>query len=128
MTAVAFTLVEEATKMLNIVRNDRSEIRTKSDKADFEKLPYEQHEAGFFIVYMKKVGSGVKATNKKRADRLMSQLTTSQHNGMVMMSTFCTFDRVYKLMNDCCAVFDTALVGFSTPTNLQILAENPANY
>lgn len=128
MTALSFTLLEEATKMLNVVRNDRSKICTKSDKGDFEKLPYEQYEAGFFIVYIKKVGSGVKATNKKRAEKLMGQLATTQHNGMVLMSTFCTFDLVYKLMNDCCAVFDTALVGFSTPTNLQILAENPANY
>lgn len=124
--SVVFTMIEEAAKMLKIAKTDKAPYATKMNGEDLKALPYGRTDAGFFIVYARKERGGIAATDALKANVLMNQLQIADTGEYARFSTYCTFDRVEQLLNDCHEVFDTALIGFSTPAHLHLLAEQPA--
>jgi len=49
-------------------------------------------------------------------------------DGLYMISSYCTWDRAQIHYKDIHRVFGFAVIGFSTPEHLQILAEDPEYY
>lgn len=102
-------------------------------------LPFANNTAGFFIAILPTQADPNNANNRgflvdtdyqKEAIDIMNHFKnkTALGDGLYMISSYATWDMAQKHYKDIHRVFGFAVIGFSTPKNLQILAENPEHY
>ena len=132
MSAVSFTAVGEVTKMFKECKNSPLPFPTRSNQEDLKAMPYDNSDAGFFValvpVAKNTTHAGVMANDRVKAAEIMEHFTLVKFNEKLgMLSTYCTWDYAQKHFKDITDTLEYAVVGFSTPEQMQILAENPSN-
>lgn len=136
---LVFDVQTEATKMMDTVLNDPAPGRVYCNDSDLKGLDFGTYDAGFFIAILPTVpdpsnpnkrGFLVDPDYSDEAHELMEHFNSKWHigNGLYVVSAYATWDMAQKHYKDIQRVFGYALIGFSTPANLQILCENPEHY
>jgi hypothetical protein len=134
-----FTAHGEAEKMLQGVIQDPAPGRVYSSDKDLAQLPFSNNTAGFFIAILPTQPDPNNANNRgfltdldyvDDAKVIMNHFTNKVPlgDGLYMISSYATWDMAQKHYKDIHRVFGFAVIGFSTPKNLQILAEDPEHY
>lgn len=134
-----FDAQTEATKMMDTVLNDPSPERVYCNDNDLSRLNFGTYDDGFFIAILPtqpdpanpgKRGFLVDPEHQTLAHEVMDHFKTKWHigNGLYVVSAYATWDMAKQHYKDIHKAFGFALIGFSTPANLQILAENPEHY
>ncbi len=126
-TSGVFSWHDEYAKMKKVTADSIGATCSTAD--DFASLPFGKFEAGFFVCEVKLVNGGVPA--REGQEQLARELmdgdggfnVTRVGNSMVL-TTFCSFDRVWEHYQCCFKALGFTLIGFSTPSRLHILAEH----
>jgi hypothetical protein len=134
---VSFDVLTEAGKALDIVQKDPAPARTRSNDRDIASLPFGEYEAGFFIAILPytqvapgQVGFAVASdVTPEQAQNIIADFKPHRiTKDLIMISSYATWDCARQHYKDITDSFEYAVVAFSTPRNLQILAEDPAHY
>ncbi|MGH6646200.1 hypothetical protein [Aquabacterium sp.] len=130
--AVLFNVVEEANKVLAVVRKAPTKHRTKCDDTDLEAMGFKESKIGFFVLLMPgQVGSGknfsfvVDPDQRREAHEVLSKLNVFQLTEGVLACTSASSWDVAKRKLQECECLGYFAVAFSTPDQLMILAEDP---
>jgi hypothetical protein len=123
-----FMLETEYDKMHNLSYNEPAPYPTRLNDADVKNLPYNDSDAGFFIAALHRINNGLfvkQGCSPTEAQRILSKYKcVVVQDDIVRLSTYCTWDRAQQHYNEIANAFGYAFVGFSTPTQLMLLAED----
>ena len=123
-----FMLETEYDKMHNLSYNEPAPYPTRLTDADLKNLPYNDTDAGFFIAAIHRINNGLfvkKGFSPTDAGNvLLKYNAVLVQDDIVRLSTYCTWDRAQQHYNEIANAFGYAFVGFSTPTQLMLLAED----
>ena len=137
-----FDAVTEADKMMQIVIDDPSPQCVYSSDRDLAQHNFRITDPGFFIAILPvnrivnkttgQIGIGFngdpdyEVEARQVMDHFTNRWAIGEHHYAI--SSYCTWDQAQKHYKDIRKMFQFAVIGFSTPHNLQILSENPNCY
>lgn len=133
---IAFDMLTECAKALDLVRRDPAPCRTRSNDRDVAAMRFDPYEAGFFIAVLpyRDAGNG-RAGFYVDADRQTQALAVLEHfqarritPDLVLISAYASWDRAQQHYWDIVDTFGFAVIAFSSPRNLTVLAEDPTYY
>jgi len=125
LTSNVFTVTGELAKMRRISADDIGSTALNAE--DFKSLGFDEFEAGFFIaeVPWDPVTKQLGAKDEALANKLLhgGGLKVTMTPNSIVLSTYCTFDRVQEHYQSCLNGLSCRLIGFSTPRHCLVLAE-----
>lgn len=127
-----FSLIEEATKLRNLLNANPSKHAILCNDEDLQRLPYKPTDLGFFMVLVPgqmhaKHGNFsfvVNGDNKAQAHAFLTKHTVQQlSEGLLLVSTACSWDVVPNKVKAATSLGFGA-IAFTTPELLQVLGED----
>lgn len=133
---LAFDVMTECAKALNLVHSDPAPGRTRSNLKDVAAMRFSKFEAGFFIAVLPyqdqgngQAGFYVDPDRATQAQAILEHFKAKRITpNLIMISAYASWDRAQQHYWDIVDTFGFAVIAFSSPQNLQILAEDPEFY
>jgi hypothetical protein len=123
-----FMLQTEYDKMYNLSYNQPAPYPTRLADADVKNLPYNDTDAGFFIAAIHRINEGLfvkqDCSPTQAGNVLLKYNAVLVEEDIVRLSTYCTWDKAQEHYNEIANTFGYAFIGFSTPNQLMLLAED----
>lgn len=133
---IAFEAMAECAKAMDLVQRDPAPGKTRSNLKDVAAMQFGPYEAGFFIAVLPcqdqgngRAGFYVDPDRQDQAQHVFEHFKARQITpNLVMISAYASWDRAQQHYWDIVDTFGYAVIVFSSPRNLQILAEDPEFY
>ena len=126
-TGAVFTAMDEFNKLVKVVTETVVPYDTKVNEIDFNAINYQDGEGGFFIALVPKHMLGIIAHNTNQAEvqeALSNFLRVEINDDWMMLSCYCTKDRVLGHVDRILDNLVYAFVGYSQPHAIAPLSEN----
>jgi hypothetical protein len=123
---LSFTMDVELKKMISKVTEDIIPHNTIGTQVDIDAMDYGIN-AGFFIALIPRKGNGLMTigTDATKVHKVLADFTMQPFNqDWLVLSTYCSKDRVLGHMNDINDTLHYAFIGYSTPDRLSTIAED----